>query len=437
MAYQQYRQGATFYGYDPDTQQGIAFSNPQEFNKYFPSFNNNAPTPTFDVSKLMAAPNQVISLAPPPQQSTPQAVPQQAMPQAPQASMQAPTYTPMAYTPPNVDTSNLKMLEQQYQILLSPTAEETQTQQQLDNLIASRDLGLNKIENQPIPLDLNIGQSNMLIKQAATQAMPLQQRLALAQAKRQAALDASKFALEREDQRIADLKNEARYKFELESEQARNSYNAQLQTYQQQISQQQKQQDLLLNQRNVANDYSKQFGISARFFKYPGNPTVYDAQTLEPLSYEEYKKRGGAGVLGQPFPDVQEIASSNQSKLLSVTEAARLGVPYGTTQEEAAALSRTPSFGKASSGRSTSSNKGSSSSSSFSGNASRGRVEDYIKLVINESGGVNDQNRYELWGYVADELKAAGVNPTSFDDILWKYFHPEGTKGYSEYKLGR
>lgn len=84
------------------------------------------------------------------------------------------------------------------------------------------------------------------------------------------------------------------------------------------------------------------------FYKYPGSPTVFDSKTNQPLSYEQYKAAGGVGVSGQgAFGDVFEVgASSGTSKLLSVTEAARLGVPYGTTQEEAATLAKTPTFGK-------------------------------------------------------------------------------------------
>jgi hypothetical protein len=100
MAYQQYRSGSTYYGYDPQKQEGIAFSNPQSFNKYFGSFDANAQAPNFDTSKLMAAPDQMISLAPAVQQAPVNPAPQaQAQPASPQAPAY-PSYTPTPYTPP-------------------------------------------------------------------------------------------------------------------------------------------------------------------------------------------------------------------------------------------------------------------------------------------------------------------------------------------------
>ena len=85
------------------------------------------------------------------------------------------------------------------------------------------------------------------------------------------------------------------------------------------------------------------------FYKYPGSPQVFDAKTNEPLSFEEYKKRGGIGEMGSSFGDVFEVGGVSSSgeldKLLTPTEAARLGVPYGTTRGEAAELGTTPQFG--------------------------------------------------------------------------------------------
>lgn len=64
-------------------------------------------------------------------------------------------------------------------------------------------------------------------------------------------------------------------------------------------------------------------------------------------------------------------------------------------------------------------------------------VETYIKYVISQVGGVNDQNRYDLWGVVADKIREENADPTFFDELLWKYFHPESTTGYKRYVLGQ
>jgi hypothetical protein len=57
---------------------------------------------------------------------------------------------------------------------------------------------------------------------------------------------------------------------------------------------------------------ARELGVSSRFYTKPGSPLVYDGITHEELNYEEYKKRGGTGVLGQPFPDVQELAPKGE-----------------------------------------------------------------------------------------------------------------------------
>lgn len=64
-------------------------------------------------------------------------------------------------------------------------------------------------------------------------------------------------------------------------------------------------------------------------------------------------------------------------------------------------------------------------------------VETYIKYVISQVGGVNDQNRNDLWGVVAEKIKEENADPTFYDELLWKYFHPESTTGYKKYVLGQ
>ena len=72
-----------------------------------------------------------------------------------------------------------------------------------------------------------------------------------------------------------------------------------------------------------ASTFAKDNNVTARFYKYPGNDTVYDSRTGEALSYDEYKNRGGAGVPGAAFPDVQTI----QSQLKTISEGQSLYDP--------------------------------------------------------------------------------------------------------------
>lgn len=94
-----------------------------------------------------------------------------------------------------VSTSQLKALQGEYQATLAPTADETATNTSLDNLLASRDLGIVKINAQPIASDFTQGQGAGLMRQAATQAQPLEQKLARLQATRASAADVLKAKL--------------------------------------------------------------------------------------------------------------------------------------------------------------------------------------------------------------------------------------------------
>lgn len=99
---------------------------------------------------------------------------------------------------------------QSYLDTLKPSTEENQAQSQLDaltgkigNINASRDLGIQDINEQPIATPFLTGQATAITNRAAVQAgalgaqaTPLRSQLAMAQAKRQSAMDVSKAALE-------------------------------------------------------------------------------------------------------------------------------------------------------------------------------------------------------------------------------------------------
>lgn len=73
---------------------------------------------------------------------------------------------------------------------------EEQAQKDLNNLTYSRELGLRNTEEQPIAMDFITGQKSAIERRAATQSIPLTQRLALEQAKRQAAYGSVKDEIE-------------------------------------------------------------------------------------------------------------------------------------------------------------------------------------------------------------------------------------------------
>ncbi len=95
-----------------------------------------------------------------------------------------------------------------YQAAIPMTPEEEATQTQIDNLLSSTRLGVAGKEGQGrgIPLELVRGQQAQLEKQGLLLSQPLIAKAALLQAKRTAAIDASKFAMEQEKTKISDAK---------------------------------------------------------------------------------------------------------------------------------------------------------------------------------------------------------------------------------------
>lgn len=84
--------------------------------------------------------------------------------------------------------------------------EEDAAQAELDRLQEGTILGLNKIRDQAIPMDFITGQSASLERRGLALQVPLEQKLARMQAKRQAAIEGSKFALERADKAATEEK---------------------------------------------------------------------------------------------------------------------------------------------------------------------------------------------------------------------------------------
>lgn len=50
----------------------------------------------------------------------------------------------------------------------------------------------------------------------------------------------------------------------------------------------------------------------------------------------------------------------------------------------------------------------------------------------NNLNSLSTEEKYKAWGEAADDLKAAGFNPTDFDALLWEFFHPDKLAGYEK-----
>lgn len=84
------------------------------------------------------------------------------------------------------DRSRLNSLQNEFSSLMQPSERENELQAQLDNIISSRELGLNEIRDQTIPMRFITGQADSLQRSAQTAALPLEQQLARLQSARQA-----------------------------------------------------------------------------------------------------------------------------------------------------------------------------------------------------------------------------------------------------------
>lgn len=117
----------------------------------------------------------------------------------PQPLAVQPTTTPQVAQQPSQavqQPSQAAQLQSQLQQTFVPSEQETALQQQLNNLLSSSELGIDKIRNQTIAMPFITGQAEAVQRQAATQAAPLQRQLALLQAERQAQQQALQSQLE-------------------------------------------------------------------------------------------------------------------------------------------------------------------------------------------------------------------------------------------------
>jgi len=95
---------------------------------------------------------------------------------------------------PNLDTQ-IQAMQKQYTDLLAPSADETSYDTQLKNLESSTALGMQETADprvNPVSMNFVTGQQGAIERRAQAMATPIKNNLALAQAKRQAALDTQK-----------------------------------------------------------------------------------------------------------------------------------------------------------------------------------------------------------------------------------------------------
>ena len=122
----------------------------------------------------------------------------------------APQPTPQPIAPPLIDTTAFDTAQKNYLGNLQMSPEEEQTQTQLNDLVSKTNMSITGLEGQGrgIPMPLIRGQQGQLAQQSQLQQQTLQQKLALAQAKRQSAMDVSKASLAIEQDKLKTLQDQ-------------------------------------------------------------------------------------------------------------------------------------------------------------------------------------------------------------------------------------
>lgn len=205
-----------------------------------------------------------------------------------------------ATSPAAGSTSSADQYLQAYLKTLEPSAQELQLQGQLGDINArlagvnaSRDLGIQGVNEQPIATPFLTGQATAITNRAAVQAgalgaqaMPLKEQLALAQARRQGAIDVNRTVLEYQQDREKTAAAQRQQEFENQlaqqqfaEEQRRNALALQLQ--QQGMSQDEayRQANLQLDRERLAQQQSQFLsGQNQPVELNPGN-TYYNPQS--------------------------------------------------------------------------------------------------------------------------------------------------------------
>ena len=210
-----------------------------------------------------------------------------------------PPKAPEAPPVPSPTVDALNSAEKAYQASLEISPEELSTQEDLDRLIEATKKGYVNAQNQTIPLEFITGQLQAAEARATGLAEPLERKLARLQAKRTASMGASKFALERAD-KSATTEREANQATEVGGS--------------------------LVKLNSATGKYESVYSAPskpAEGFTLSEGQTKYDAE---------------GNVIAQKGKTYAPGSGDGGSKILSVSEAQALGVPYGTTRSQAMGL---------------------------------------------------------------------------------------------------
>lgn len=234
---------------------------------------------------------------------------------------------------------SLTAARQAYLDSLNPSAAVSGAKKAYSDFTNSVESGLNRISDKAIPMTFITGQQASLRRNSEATARRLQGDVGLAEEEAQNYQNRAKVGLDFASTDFTSGQNKAQAALGFANEGAgtvQNKAQANLGFANEDAA-------LARSDKEAATAKANTLADGFPFYKYPGSAQVFDSKTNQPVDYNQYKAAGGIGVQGQgAFGDVKEVVGATGNKLLSVTEAKALGVPYGTTQSQAANLSITP-----------------------------------------------------------------------------------------------
>jgi len=227
----------------------------------------------------------------------------------------------------------LQQAQEEYLTSLQLSPEEIQAQRDFSNLQASIATGIADVENKPIPMKYITGQAENIEKRGLIKTKTLQDQLALAQAKRQSAIDVGKakygFATDKYDR--AEKKITSLRSLEKPVEVGGNlvRYNSKTGKYETVFKAPEK---IETTSDIKEYQYARSQGYQGSLLQYQQQKALMDVNPLENAYKQAQIDKIRADIAG----------GGDTNKVLSPTDAIALGVPYGTTQGQAMNMGITP-----------------------------------------------------------------------------------------------
>jgi len=180
-------------------------------------------------------------------------------------------------------------------------------------------------------------------------------------------------------------------------------------------------------------EYNATYNIASKFYQKPGSPTVYDAETHDAVDYATYKARGGVGVPGAAFADVQLIQPKKdyasgiigEYQFYAEQEVAAGRKPLSFDGYQTMDINRKVSAASRASGGGGGGGGGSGGGSGGGDIASTGDVRTYDLRVKQAAAQVaNLANKGYSWGQIASYMQQQEIDPGTpeVNDALHRQF---------------